>query len=74
MSDIVREQDPVTLPPSATITEACQCMRDRRVGAVLVTERAIRVYWASLRGVNDRAGRQPHSPIPPHSAEQHALV
>jgi CBS domain-containing protein len=38
MSDIVRNQDPVTLPPSATVREACQSMRDRRVGAVLVTE------------------------------------
>jgi CBS domain-containing protein len=38
MSDIVRSQDPVTLPPSATVKEACQFMRDRRVGAVLVTE------------------------------------
>ena len=38
MSDIVRNQDPVTLPPSATVKEACQCMRERRVGAILVTE------------------------------------
>jgi CBS domain-containing protein len=38
MSDIVRNQDPVTLPPSSTVREACRCMRDRRVGAVLVTE------------------------------------
>jgi CBS domain-containing protein len=38
MSDIVRNQDPVTLPPNATVREACQSMRDRRVGAVLVTE------------------------------------
>jgi CBS domain-containing protein len=38
MSDIVRNQNPVTLPASATVKEACQCMRDRRVGAVLVTE------------------------------------
>src|SRR5271168_2949025 len=38
MSDIVRNQEPVTLPPNATVREACQCMRDRRVGAVLVTE------------------------------------
>ena len=38
MSDIVRNQDPVTLPPSATVREACQCMRDRSVGAVLITE------------------------------------
>src|SRR6266446_807001 len=38
LSDIVRNQEPVTLPPSATVGEACQSMRDRRVGAVLVTE------------------------------------
>ena len=38
MSDIVRNQSPVTLPPSATVREACRFMRDRRVGAVLVTE------------------------------------
>jgi CBS domain-containing protein len=38
MSDIVRNQDPVTLPPNATVRDACQCMSDRRVGAVLVTE------------------------------------
>ena len=38
MSDIVRNQDPVTLPPSATVREACQRMRDHRVGAVLVTD------------------------------------
>jgi CBS domain-containing protein len=38
MSDIVRHQDPLTLPPDVTVQEACRHMRDRRVGAVLVTE------------------------------------
>ena len=38
MSDLVRHQDPLTLPPQATVKEACRHMRDRRVGAVLVTE------------------------------------
>ena len=38
MSDIVRNQDPLTLPPGATVREACQCMRERSVGAVLVIE------------------------------------
>jgi CBS domain-containing protein len=38
LSDIVRNQDPVTLSPSATVRKACQSMRARRVGAVLVTE------------------------------------
>jgi CBS domain-containing protein len=38
MSDIVSNHDPVTLLPNATVREACQCMRERRVGAVLVTD------------------------------------
>ena len=38
MSDIVRDQNPLTLPPSATVQEACRQMRERYVGAVLVTE------------------------------------
>src|SRR5690242_4673546 len=38
MSDIVRNQDPLTLPPDATVRDACRRMRDRRIGAVLVTE------------------------------------
>lgn len=36
--DIVRDQKPLTLPPTATVQEACACMKERRVGAVLVTE------------------------------------
>jgi CBS domain-containing protein len=38
MSDIVRDQKPLMLPPTATVKEACRCMRDRDVGAVLVTD------------------------------------
>ena len=38
ISDIVRNRAPVTLPPSATVREACRAMRDYRIGAVLVTE------------------------------------
>jgi CBS domain-containing protein len=37
-SDIVSHQNPLMLPPTATVMQACQRMRDRRVGAVLVTE------------------------------------
>jgi CBS domain-containing protein len=37
-SDIVSHQDPLTLPPTATVQQACRGMRDRKVGAVLVTE------------------------------------
>ena len=38
MSDIARNRDPIALPPNATVREACRHMRDRRIGAVLVTE------------------------------------
>jgi CBS domain-containing protein len=38
MSEIVRNQNPLTLPTSTTVKQACQCMKDRRVGAVLVTD------------------------------------
>ena len=36
LQDIVWDQKPVMLPPSATVQEACRAMRDRRVGSVVV--------------------------------------
>ncbi len=39
VADVVHDQDPVTLAPSATVQEAAERMRERGVGAVLVTER-----------------------------------
>jgi len=38
MVEIIRNQRPVTLPPSATVQEACGHMHERRIGAVLVTQ------------------------------------
>jgi CBS domain-containing protein len=38
LSRIVLHQRPLTLPPDTTVKDACRAMRDRRVGAVLVTE------------------------------------
>lgn len=38
MSDIVRNQNPLTLPPRTSVKEACAAMRGRHVGAVLITE------------------------------------
>ena len=38
MADMVRNQDPVTLSPEATVKDACERMRDRRIGAVLIIE------------------------------------
>lgn len=43
MQDMVRDQNPVMLPPDATVRDACRRMRERRVGAVLVTEEGDRL-------------------------------
>lgn len=40
MAEIVRRQKPLTMAASASVQEACRAMRDRRVGAVLVTDEA----------------------------------
>lgn len=37
MAEIIRNQQPLTMPPTATVQEACQQMHARRIGAVLVT-------------------------------------
>lgn len=37
MAEIIRNQTPVTLPPTATVQEACKQMHERKIGAVLVT-------------------------------------
>jgi len=38
MFDLVRDQSPLTLSPTATVMEAARQMQERRVGATLVTE------------------------------------
>ena len=38
LSDIVYNQHPLTLPPTASVQHACKCMRERGVGSVLVTD------------------------------------
>lgn len=38
MAEIIRHQDPLTLPRSANLQEACRQMDARKVGAVLVTD------------------------------------
>jgi len=37
LGEIVKRQRPVTLPISASVQQACQLMRERRIGAILVT-------------------------------------
>lgn len=43
ISEIVKNQNPLILSTATTVKHACQCMRDRRVGAVLVNDRAHRL-------------------------------
>jgi len=43
MAEIVRNQDPVIAPPTTTVKQACARMRDRHVGAVLVTDSSRRL-------------------------------
>ena len=38
MSEIIKRQEPLALSPTASVEHACQLMRDRRVGAVLVVD------------------------------------
>lgn len=38
LSDIIYNQHPVTLSPSASVKEACKCMRESRTGSILVTD------------------------------------
>jgi CBS domain-containing protein len=38
MSEIVKRQNPAILPETASVQEACRVMRDRRIGAILVSD------------------------------------
>jgi CBS domain-containing protein len=38
MAEIIRNQKPLTLPPTTTVQEACKHMHRRKVGAVLVVD------------------------------------
>ena len=39
IAELVSHQTPLTLAPSVTVKRACECMRERQVGAVLVTDK-----------------------------------
>lgn len=43
LDEIVRRRNPATLPHTATVQQACRLMRDRRIGAVLVTDESDRL-------------------------------
>ncbi|HEX3402985.1 MAG TPA: CBS domain-containing protein [Acetobacteraceae bacterium] len=88
MAEIIRNQQPFTLPPTATVQEACSHMHKRKIGAVLVTDAkgqlvgiftgrdAVRVL---AQGKDARATllrqvmtREPHH-LPPRHSAIHAL-
>ncbi len=88
MSEIIRHQKPLTLPPDTTVQEACKRMHARKVGAVLVVNDrtrllgiftgrdAVRVL-AQARDpattvVKDVMTKKPAS-MPPHSTAIEAL-
>lgn len=43
LSDLVHHRDPVTLPPDATVQDACARMREQRVGCVVVVDEGNRL-------------------------------
>lgn len=43
MHQVIARHSPVTLPPEATVQEACIAMRNHKIGAVLVTDHAGRL-------------------------------
>jgi CBS domain-containing protein len=55
LREIIRRKDPVTLPLNASVHQGCKLMRDRRVGAILVTEADGRL--AGLFTGRDAVGR-----------------
>ena len=38
MTEIIRHQNPLILPPDTTVRDACEAVRARRVGAVIVAD------------------------------------
>ena len=38
MAEIIRNQQPITMPPTASVQEACRQMHAHKIGAVLVTK------------------------------------
>ena len=88
MLEIIRHQKPLTLPPDASVQEACKRMDARKVGAVLVTNERSRLLGiftgrdavrVLARGKDPAATmlkavmtKQPAS-MPPHSTAIEAL-
>lgn len=88
MSEIIRNQKPLALPPHATVREACQRMDARKVGAVLILDEHSRLLGiftgrdavkALAKGKDPEATRlkdimtRKPATMPPHSTAIDAL-
>jgi CBS domain-containing protein len=87
MAEIIRNRKPLTLPPTATVQEACRHMHHNQTGAVLVTEGssqlvgiftgrdAVRVMAEGKDGatpLRQVMSKDPHC-LPPRHTAIHAL-
>jgi CBS domain-containing protein len=72
LGEIVRRQNPATLPMTATVQEACRTMRDRRIGAILVTDTDGRL--AGLFTGRDAVGRVVADALDPRTTKLAAVM
>jgi CBS domain-containing protein len=72
MDEIIRRQNPATLPHTATVQEACCVMRDRRIGAILVT--SVDGRLAGLFTGRDVVGRVVADALDPTSTSLGAVM
>jgi CBS domain-containing protein len=72
LGEIIRRQNPVTLPVTATVQQACRKMRDCRVGAILVVESDGRL--AGLFTGRDAVGRVVAEGLDPATTQLGAVM
>jgi len=87
MAEIIRNREPLTLPATATVQEACKHMHDHKIGAVLITKGkgelvgiftgrdAVRVIAEGKDGatpLRQVMSKNPHH-LPPRHTAIHAL-
>jgi CBS domain-containing protein len=63
MAEIIRHQKPLTMPPDASLQEACKRMHARKVGAVLVVDAKGRLVGIVTGRDVVRAGSRARHPL-----------
>ncbi len=72
MDEIVKRQNPATLPETASVQEACRIMRDRKIGAILVTGQDGRL--AGIVTGRDMVGRVLANALDPKTTQLGAVM